>query len=418
MKILMFTNSCMTRIGGVTQSVQSLRTELSARGHAVLTVAPSDPDAQAHQDDVVRVPVFAHLKAADLPVPIMSRAARRRIAAFRPDLVHSHHPFLLGRTALHTAARLGVPLVYTFHTRYDLYAGSAGHGSPLFAALLRRMMLGYCRVADAVIAPSNSVRDMLLSSNLTTPIFTIPTGVDTRRVVGGDGLRLRAQLGIAQDAFVAGHIGRLQPEKNLGYLASAIGAFLRLTPDAAFLLGGDGSQRPAMLEILRACGVEDRVFCLGPLQGRAIADAYAAMDVFTFSSFSETQGLAVAEAQAAGIPVVALDSPGIREMMRFGGGVVMGIDASPLAFAKAIRDISQQTVTARDLLRQKALEAAAGFTTARMAEAAEALYESLIARTASQPRKSSFFASLAAERRLLDGLLDRVPTADVWGNDA
>ena len=74
---------------------------------------------------------------------------------------------------MRSAARLGVPLVYTFHTRYDLYACATGRGGALLEGLFRRMVLGYCRVADAVIAPSDSIRDLLLASQVTGPVVTM-----------------------------------------------------------------------------------------------------------------------------------------------------------------------------------------------------------------------------------------------------
>lgn len=418
MNILMFTNSCAPRIGGVPQSIQSLRRELALRGHSVLTVAPSDPAASFQDAGILRVPVFARTRPAELPLPILTHGARQRIAAFQPDVVHSHHPFLLGRTALHAAARMGVPLVYTFHTRYDLYACASGRGGVLLEGLFRRMMLGYCRVADAVITPSDSIRDLLLASKVSGPVVTIPSAVDAGRVLGGDGRRLRARLGIDPGAFVLGHVGRLAPEKNLDYLALAVSDFLRQSPDAAFLLGGDGSRRPAMLAILKACGVADRVFWVGPLQSRAIADVYAAMDVFTFTSISETQGLAVAEALAAGIPVIALDSPGVREMLRTGAGVMLERDAPVLAFSEAILRLKRQSKVERDGLCRKARDAVADLTTARVVGATAELYEGLIDRALSQPRRGRLQASVLAELGLLCGLFSGVHVEDLWGRSA
>lgn len=418
MKILMFTNSFAPRIGGVPQSIQSLRGELALSGHSVLTVAPSDLAAPVPDAGILRVPVFARTGPADLPVPLLTCGARQRIAAFRPDVVHSHHPFLLGRTALHAAARLGVPLVYTFHTRYDLYACATGRGGALLEGLFRRMVLGYCRVADAVIAPSDSIRDLLLASQVTGPVVTIPSAVDAGRVLGGDGRLLRARLGIDQGAFLLGHVGRLAPEKNLDYLALVVSVFLRQSPDSVFLLGGDGSRRPAMLAYLKACGVADRVVWIGPLRGRVIADAYAAMDAFAFTSISETQGLAVAEAMAAGLPVIALDAPGVREMLETGGGVMLPRDAPVPAFAEAICRLKRQSKAERDGLCRRARIAVADLTAARVAGVTAELYEGLIDRARSRPRRGRLQASVSAELGLLGGLLSGVPVEELWGRGA
>src|SRR5690606_3392577 len=116
--------------------------------------------------------------------------------------------------------------------------------------------------------------------------------------------------GVPADAFVVGHLGRLAPEKNLEFLALAVAEFISREPRAHFLVIGSGPSEGAIRETFTRAGLTSRLHLAGVMQGQALADALHAMDLFAFASFSETQGMVLTEAMAAGLPVVALDAPG------------------------------------------------------------------------------------------------------------
>src|ERR1019366_8515547 len=108
----------------------------------------------------------------------------------------------------------------------------------------------------------------------------------------------------------------LAPEKNLEFVTRAVAQFLKKEPKAFFLIGGTGPSEGSIKEIMAQEGVGDRLHLAGMLNGKDLVNAYHAMDVFAFASQSETQGLVVTEAMAAGIPVVAVDAPGVREVVK------------------------------------------------------------------------------------------------------
>lgn len=417
MKILMFTNTYIPRLGGVTQSIVSLRQELAARGHSTLIVTAHSPNEAHKETDVLRVPVLARTNGADWPLPIISKRVRKEIQAFAPDIIHVHHPFLLGRTALHAAAWFDVPIVYTFHTRYDLYLRAMGGGIVL-EKLIRRSIMAFCQTADAVIAPSDSIRCMLQSSGLTTPVVTIPSGIDATRATGGNRRQMRMALGIKADSFVVGHIGRLDAEKNLTFLASAVAIFLRNSPKAMFLIGGDGTQRRAMMEKLSAAGVGDQVIFTGALTGRSLADALAAMDVFVFASLTETQGLVVTEAQVAGIPVIALDAPGVHETVSQGGGLLLDRRATPVAFAQALHSFEMFAPPERQRMHEQALNNAAHYTAKKMAASVEALYAGLLAAHLPNVRQGALRTHIATELRLFKSLVTPFSMLGSWRESA
>jgi 1,2-diacylglycerol 3-alpha-glucosyltransferase len=232
--------------------------------------------------------------------------------------VHSHHPFLLGSTALRVAAAWNVPVVFTHHTRYDSYT----HNLSSESAVLKRFVVGlaveYCKLCDAVIAPSESIAELLRQNNVQTRIEVIPTGVDVDRFANRDGLEFRAALGIDEDVFLVGHVGRLSHEKNLQFLGEAVATYLEREPRAHFLLVGKGPLEEEIRQVFASRNLADRVHTTGVLEGEELVNAYVAMDVFAFASQSETQGMVVTEAMAASVPVVAVDASGVRDVVRDG----------------------------------------------------------------------------------------------------
>jgi 1,2-diacylglycerol 3-alpha-glucosyltransferase len=236
---------------------------------------------------------------------------------FQPDLIHVHHPFLLGSTGLRIAAGRNLPVVFTYHTMYEHYTHYVPGDSAPIERFTIRLATEFANLCDHVIAPSQSVEDVLRERGVHSPISVIPTGIDTEAFAAGDGRRAREQFGIPAEAFVVGHVGRLVVEKNLGFLTEAASQFLQQQPAAHLLVVGDGPMRSEIQATCTAAGVADRLhLSAGELEGQDLADAYAAMDVLAFSSLSETQGMVLAEGMAAGLPVVALDAPGARDIVR------------------------------------------------------------------------------------------------------
>lgn len=383
MKIAMFTNTYLPHIGGVAKSVKTLEDACRAHGHEVRVIAP-ELSGSEESPDVLRVPSIQNFNDSGfcvrLPSPIL---IREFIAEFEPDIIHSHHPFLLGDAALREAWKGRVPIVFTHHTLYERYT----HYMPLDSAALKRAAIQlateYCNLCDLVIAPSDSIGNLLEDRQVTKPIRVVPTGIDTTAFAKGRNHRLRKKLGISKDAIVIGHVGRLAQEKNLTFLAEAVATSLAAAPESVFLLVGDGDCHEEMIQILSAKVDEKRIFHPGKQSGEDLTDAYAAIDCFAFTSQTETQGMVLAEAMAAGTPVVALDGPGVREILKDGeNGILLNADASADEFSKALLYIIHD----EDFLKSssaKARETAAEYDTEPCVNAMLGIYEELIAEFAS-----------------------------------
>lgn len=225
MNITMFTNTYLPHVGGVANSVHTYESEFRRRGFDVRIIAPEFEDAEESTEYVLRVPAIQNFNGSDfslrLPQPWV---VANFVDEHPPDVIHSHHPFLLGDAALRTAYERKVPLVFTHHTMYEKYT----HYVPLDSKAMQRvaiqMATEYCNLCTHVIAPSESIEALLKQRGVTVPITTIPTGIDLSFFGGGDRQHFRYQFDIDPKALVVGHVGRLAEEKNLSDLVDSNGS--------------------------------------------------------------------------------------------------------------------------------------------------------------------------------------------------
>jgi glycosyltransferase involved in cell wall biosynthesis len=379
LNILMLTNTFAPHVGGVARSVQRFADEFRKRGHRVLIVAPEYEGLTEPEPDVVRVPALRNFNGSDFSVPVpITRKVARALKTFAPEIVHSHHPYLLGGTALRVAASRGIPAVFTHHSRYEAFTHYLPGDSPRMKRFVLDLVTGYCKLCDAVIAPSFAVARQLASQGVEVPIEVIPTGVDLKLFSGGSRALFRSRLGIPEEAFLVGHVGRLALEKNLSFLADAVARFLLRNSRARFLLVGDGPMKEAVRETFESRGLTGRLHLEGALGEEDLSHAYKGMDVFAFASRTETQGMVLAEAMAAGTPVVAIDAPGVREVVRDreNGRLVPREDAG--AFAAALSWIAGLSDEERKRMGERIARTAEAFSMSRTADRALALYGSLI----------------------------------------
>lgn len=404
MNICMMTNTYLPHVGGVARSVSTFAEEFRKRKHRVLVIAPEfegkalPPRAAAL---VERVPAIQKFNGSDFSVKLpMVTGLTPRLDAFEADIIHAHHPFLLGDTALRLAASKNAPVIFTHHTRYEDYTHYVPFDSPTLKDIAINLSTQFANLCDGVIAPSESLARLIKRRGVEVPIRVVPTGIDVAAFAAGDGPRARQRFKIPADAFVVGHVGRLAPEKNLSFLAEAVALFLKRTPEARFLVVGGGPSENELRETFARHKLTDRLIFAGKQTGRALADAYNAMDVFAFASFSETQGMVLAEAMAAGLPVVALNASGVREVMRDqANGFMLEKSATPRRFADQLGKL------ARDPKRLKAFSAEARrtaetFSREHCADLALAFYEEI--------RRLTRRERLMIERSPWGTLLERV----------
>jgi glycosyltransferase involved in cell wall biosynthesis/endonuclease/exonuclease/phosphatase family metal-dependent hydrolase len=379
MNILMVTNTYTPIVGGVERSIRSFAREYRKRGHSVLIITLEFDNVPAHEKDVIRLPAIRRFNGSDfsirMPIPF---DLDRRLKDFKPDIVHAHHPFILGDTALRISNKYRIPLVFTHHTRYEDYTHYVPIGLPALKRFVIEITCGYAELADYVFAPSRSVKEYLLRDEVRTPIEIIPTGVEPVFFEAKDARRFRSKYAIAENKKIIGHVGRLAKEKNLTFLVPAVIEYLKQDPQAVFVLVGKGPAYEEILKLIKENECEDRFFFTGVLEGEELVEAYQAMDVFAFSSKTETQGMVLLEAMAAGTPVVALRASGVSDIVEDGKNGFLIDDEDRDAFITVLGRFLDLSEREKKKFSERAVKKARALSIEATTKKALGIYEKLL----------------------------------------
>lgn len=341
MKIVVYTNAYKPIISGVVNAVALFRQGLLARGHEVIVLAPDYYGYRDQEGGVYRFPSVDLTRQVRFPVAIpWSPRLSRVVRQFQPDIIHTHHPFVLGPLALRMARHHQAPLVYTFHTQYEQYTHYIPLPENLVKSLTRRRIRNFVMGADLVTTPAESVRDLLYSYGVKKEIAILPNPVDLSGFDRHEGETVRRQLGIGPDDLVLVSIGRLGIEKNLGFMLEAFGLMTGMAPDLPLrlVLVGAGPEEARLKELGAQLGFGDRLVMAGSVPYPTVPSYLAAADLFVMTSVSEVKPLVLLEAMAAGLPIVAVRASGALDTVIDGQeGILTELDRE--AFARATVDL-------------------------------------------------------------------------------
>ncbi len=329
LRVALVTSSYNFIADGVALTLNRLVAWLESHGVEVLIFAPT-----------ARTPAFAH-EGAVVPVPSLPLPARpeyrlalgmashvkRQLLDFKPDIIHIAVPDLLGHAALGLGKRHGIPVVASYHTRYETYLKHYWYLAPL-EGLLKRILRRFYGACREVYLPSDSTRAALLADGLADNFKPWPRGIDmTRFAPDKRSPAWRARHGIGADELVILHVSRLVREKRLDTLTDALG---RITVPHRVVIVGDGPDRD-----FAQAALPHAIFA-GFLGGEELASAYASSDIFVFPSDSESFGNVTLEAMASGLPCVCADATGSRSLVVPGEtGFLVDAD-DPAGFADKI----------------------------------------------------------------------------------
>ncbi|MBB2989550.1 phosphatidylinositol alpha 1,6-mannosyltransferase [Mycolicibacterium iranicum] len=307
MRVAIVAESFLPNVNGVTNSVLRVIEHLRRTGHEVLVIAPDTPRGEPAADKVHdgvrihRVPSAMFPKVTSLPLGIPRPRMVGVLRGFDPDVVHLASPALLGWGGVHAARHLDIPTVAVFQTDVAGFAESYGVG------VLSRASWAWTRrlhsKADRTLAPSTSAMENLAAHRIPR-VHKWARGVDVTGFAPSARDEQLRRAWSPQGKPIVGFVGRLAPEKHVERLAP-----LHARDDVQIVIVGDGVDR-AKLET-----DFPRAVFTGALYGADLAAAYASMDVFVHAGEHETFCQAVQEAMASGLPVVAPDAGGPRDLV-------------------------------------------------------------------------------------------------------
>lgn len=324
MKIGVFTECYKPVMNGVAVSIETFKKGLEEKGHEVFVFAPQNDKAVA-EHHVYRFPSIEDKKGRLYPIFIPSLTIEESYLPeeiiSKLDIVHAQHMFTAGRLARHVAKKYNIPLVYTYHTLIAEYTHYLGFLSPLVKKYLRSMSRKFCNNCDQVITPSNPMKKVLEGYGVTQPIEVVMTGIepgDYKRVSEQAGKQMREKYHIDHEAKICLYISRIAKEKNLDFLFRAFKKITEEYPKVHLLMVGGGPEEGWAKERIEKLGLRNKVTFTGMVEKPEANKLFGFGDVFTFPSVTETQGIVIAEALAAGTPPVAVGKMGPIDLVHDG----------------------------------------------------------------------------------------------------
>jgi glycosyltransferase involved in cell wall biosynthesis len=334
MRIAMVTNNYTPYSGGVVSSINVSVDQLQRMGHDVAVV--SFDFTSMHTDD----PAWVHRVWS--PIQFMYKSNHMAIAwrpytqmqsffaHFKPDIVHVHHPFLLGSVAATLARKRGIPVVFTYHTLYEEFAYYVPLPEPLVRWATACLVRLFCKRVHGIIAPSKAIAELLRER--ATYVEVIATGV---------------QRDFLPDANIPLHhhgplrllvVSRLVKEKNIYAILDVAHKLTQQGVAYQLTIIGYGDEYDALhaYAYQKLNLSHEQVFFLHKPARAVIMQAYKDADLFLFTSHTDTQGLVLAESMAAATAVIAFDGAGQRDIVKQGynGFIVADVDAMATAIAQ------------------------------------------------------------------------------------
>lgn len=314
MRIGMMVDVYKPYVSGITNYIDLNKRALENDGHEVYVFTFGDLDYQDDEPRVIRSPGLPVSDTGYYLSPRHTTRARKLLQTM--DVVHVHHPFISGRLALRYCRPAQIPIVFTNHARYDLYAQVRFPWMPeeVSQGLIQAYMPHFCEAVDLVISPSRGMERVLRQYGVESHVEVVPNGVELKRFHTAQPLS-RADFGFGAEDTLLIYAGRVAPEKNLEFLLQSFAGVSQILPNVQLLVVGGGQKEhmEQMRQLPPELGVEARVRFVGMIPYDRLPSYLAMCDAFVTASISEVHPLSVIEAMGTGLPVLGIDSPGISD---------------------------------------------------------------------------------------------------------
>ena len=324
MRIGLFTDTYPPYINGVATSVCMLKKALEKKGHQVFLVTVNPDNMKYKYEDngkTIKIPglptgIYDYRLSGIYPIRVVNK-----IKKWKLDVIHSHTEFGVGTFARLISKQLNIPLVHTYHTMYEDYVHYITHGyfDKSSKKLVEYLTLFYCdTTANELIVPTKKTWDLFKEKyGLDKNIYIVPTGIEIERFysekIKKEAVdKIKHEFKIKKDDFVLLFVGRLGKEKNIDFLIEAQKDLVSKIPNIKLIIVGDGPERVDFYNHAKKLNLDDKIFFTGMVPWEEVPNYYQVADLFVTASTTETQGLTVIEAMAAGVPPICIDDESFR----------------------------------------------------------------------------------------------------------
>jgi len=382
MHILMISDVYFPRVNGVSTSIRTFREELQSQGHRVTLIVPDYP-AQSYEDDSDIIRISSTKVLFDPEDRMMSKRQIKlllyKLALKNIDAIHIHTPFVAHYSGTWLAKQLELPCVESYHTFFEEYLY---HYIPFLPrnwlkTIARKFSRSQCNSVDRLVVPSTPMLEVLKDYGVTATAEIIPTGILPEHFSIGNGDAFREKHWIEKDRPVMLYLGRVAHEKNIDFLLHVAAEVKKRIDNVLMIVTGEGPAVGALKKLATELDINENIMFIGYLsREQELPDCYAAANVFVFASRTETQGLVLLEAMAAGTPVVSTAVMGTADVLEDKEGALIA-EETVSNFSKKVIRVLNNPETER-LLGISAQQYAQKWTVSETTTRLSALYDDII----------------------------------------
>jgi 1,2-diacylglycerol 3-alpha-glucosyltransferase len=388
MKILIATDTYYPDVNGAAYFTHRLASILAERGHNVFVMCPSrsfkntvstDKGVTVYGIRSIPIPVYQNFRISPL---FISRIIRGAVEEISPDIVHIQNHFLIGKQAVSTAKKLGIPVIGTNHFMPENLVHYL-HLPRIAERWLRKFVWRQCvRVfeqLDFVTTPTKTAVALLKNAGFSKDVMPISCGIDLERFKPtNDGLYLKRIYAVPVNKLVLLYVGRLDREKRIDVILRALPDILRVT-SVHLVLAGIGKEKQKLEELAEKLGIQKAVTFTGFVPDKDLQNIYRIADLFVIAGIAELQSIVTMEAMASGLPVVAVNAMALPELVHDGeNGHLFSDGDSQMLAKKVIAILSNQTMRAQ--MSKKSLEIIEDHDINKVIEKYESIYNEIINR--------------------------------------
>ena len=334
MKIGIFTECYKPIVNGVVHSIEATRRGLIKLGHEVFIFSPNYPE-KIEEKNLIRCPSIKFPGESGYQYTLPFTTKIKKIIKIL-DIIHTHHPFIMGRRAAISAKRYHIPLVFTNHTQYEQYSHYIPIARSAVKRSIRHFVKKFAQKCDLIVAPAEGIKHKLLEYRVTRPIEVVPNGIDLAKFQISQKDFLQTKYHLNKNWLVFVYSGRIAQEKNLEFLIKAFAQANQKNPESYLILIGGGPEKEKYHQQIKELNLESKVIITGFLPYQDIPKCLASADCFVSASKSEVHPMTVIEAEAAGLPSVVFDVFGTGEIIENGKNGLKTKKDNLFEFARAI----------------------------------------------------------------------------------
>jgi glycosyltransferase involved in cell wall biosynthesis len=424
MRIAMMTNNYKPFIGGVPISIERLAIELRKLGHEIYIFAPRYGE-EVEEEYVIRYHSMKAKVRGEYIIPnVLDPVIGEKFSEISFDLIHVHHPMMIGYVAQYLGRRYNIPVILTYHTKYEQYlhylkffgkrpasefemerhVGIRAKTHRLAVSSSEKLVVAHNRSfmnkCSLVFAPSNSMKEYLLEQDTVTGVEVVPTGLLREEFEYNPSEVAQIREIYSDTKYLFCSVSRLEREKNIEFLLEGLKEFKARKGDCfKLLLIGEGGRRKLLENKSMELGLEQNIVFCGGIPHEQLRNYYRACDAFLFASTSETQGIVLLEAMAARLPTVAVKASGVCDVVVNGWNGYMTQQKVDSWTERLIELVDNERLT--EAMRSNAFSGAKNYLSENIALKVQKHYQNVLSQRKLEPENEY--------RRVKLGLMKR------WG---